>query len=258
MIQDFASSGLLEEMARTYRVIAFDRPGFGHSERPVGTLWSPEAQADLLHAALQRLGATPAVVLGHSWGALVAVAMGVKYASSVKALVLASGYFYPTARVDVAAASGPAVPILGHVLRYTLAPILTRIAWPRLMRKIFGPAEEPQKFKREFPKGLAVRSSQLRASAAESALLIPSASDLRAKYRELSMPVVIIAGESDRLVETAAQSARLHREVRDSTFHSVPGSGHMVHQTAMSAVMAAIDEAATAGKPKAQTVPSAA
>jgi pimeloyl-ACP methyl ester carboxylesterase len=126
------------------------------------------------------------------------------------------------------------------------------------MRKIFGPAEEPQKFKREFPKGLAVRSSQLRASAAESALLIPSASDLRAKYRELSMPVVIIAGESDRLVETAAQSARLHREVRDSTFHSVPGSGHMVHQTAMSAVMAAIDEAATAGKPKAQTVPSAA
>jgi pimeloyl-ACP methyl ester carboxylesterase len=260
MIQDFASSGLLEEAARRYRVIAFDRPGYGHSERPRGTLWSPEAQAELIHKALKQLAATPAVVLGHSWGTLVAVALGANYASSVKSLVLASGYFYPTARVDGVAASGPAVPILGDILRYTLAPILTRMAWPRLMRKIFGPAEEPQKFKRGFPKGLAVRPSQLRASAAESALMIPSASEFRGKYGDLSMPVVIIAGESDRLIDTAAQSARLHRDVGHSSFHSVPGAGHMVHQTAMSTVMAAIDEAAraTAGKPKALAVSTAA
>jgi pimeloyl-ACP methyl ester carboxylesterase len=150
------------------------------------------------------------------------------------------------------------VPILGDILRYTLAPIMIRMAWPRLMRKIFGPAEEPKKFKRGFPKSLAVRPSQLRASAAESALMIPSASELRAKYEELSMPVVIIAGESDRLIDTAAQSARLHRDIGHSSFHSVPGSGHMVHQTAMSAVMGAIDEAAGATSAKPQAVPSAA
>ena len=239
-------SGLLEKAAKKYRVIVFDRPGYGHSRRPRGTLWTPDAQADLIHEALLELDATPAIVLGHSWGASVAVALGLKYESSVKALVLASGYYYPTARVDVAAASGPAIPILGDILRYTLAPLLGRIVWPALMRKMFGPAEVPQKFTKGFPAGLALRPSQLRASAAESALMIPDAFGMRTKYGALAMPVVIIAGKLDRLIDTDRQSGKLHRDVEHSTFHSVPGSGHMVHQTAMGDVMAAIDEAAEA------------
>ena len=260
MIQDFESSGLLDKAAKKYRVIVFDRPGYGHSRRPRGTLWTPEAQADLIHEALLELDATPAIVLGHSWGASVAVALGLKYEDSVKALVLASGYYYPTARVDVAAASGPAIPILGDILRYTLAPLLGRIVWPALMRKIFGPAEVPQKFTKGFPAGLALRPSQLRASAAESALMIPDAFGMRGKYGELAMPVVIIAGELDRLIDTDRQSGQLHRDVGHSTFHSVPGSGHMVHQTAMSEVMAAIDEAAgaTVARQKPHVIPPAA
>ena len=48
MIQDFESSGLIDLAAMKYRVIAFDRPGFGHSDRPRRTVWTPEAQAALL------------------------------------------------------------------------------------------------------------------------------------------------------------------------------------------------------------------
>jgi hypothetical protein len=44
MIQDFESSGLIDLAAESYRVIAFDRPGFGHSERPRATIWTPDAQ----------------------------------------------------------------------------------------------------------------------------------------------------------------------------------------------------------------------
>ena len=58
------------------------------------------------------------------------------------------------------------------------------------------------------------------------------------------MPVVIIAGDADRLIETDKQSARLHRDVGHSRFHLVPGAGHMIHQTQTDDVMAAIDEAA--------------
>jgi pimeloyl-ACP methyl ester carboxylesterase len=56
MIQDFQSSGLIDMAARTYRVIVFDRPGFGHSERPRTTIWTAEAQADLIHKALKKIG----------------------------------------------------------------------------------------------------------------------------------------------------------------------------------------------------------
>jgi pimeloyl-ACP methyl ester carboxylesterase len=60
------------------------------------------------------------------------------------------------------------------------------------------------------------------------------------------MPVIIIAGGDDRLIDTDRQSGRLHDEVRHSKMHRVPGTGHMVHQTATSSVMSAINEAAAA------------
>jgi pimeloyl-ACP methyl ester carboxylesterase len=101
----------------------------------------------------------------------------------------------------------------------------------------------PDKFL-EFPKEMAVRPSQIRASAAESALLIPGAFDLAREYASLQMPVVIIAGDQDRLIDIEKQSARLHQDVRQSKFRPVTNAGHMVHQSATARVMAAIDEAA--------------
>ena len=62
------SSGLIDLAAMKYRVIAFDRPGFGHSDRPRRTVWTPEAQAALLNAALTKMGVSQPPVFGHSWG----------------------------------------------------------------------------------------------------------------------------------------------------------------------------------------------
>ena len=243
MIQDFESSGLIDLAAKNYRVIVFDRPGFGHSDRPRNVVWTPAAQAELINSALHRLGVSHAIVLGHSWGASVAIALALKYPKLVQGLVLASGYYYPTLRPDVVALSAPAVPLVGDVLGHTLSPIVSRVMWPLLMAKIFGPRSVPKKFE-GFPKEMALRPSQIRASAAESALMIPDAFHYRDEYTNLKMPVVIVAGDEDRLVDIDAQSTRLHRDVPQSKFHRVPGTGHMIHQTATGVVMSAINEAA--------------
>jgi pimeloyl-ACP methyl ester carboxylesterase len=243
MIQDFDSSGLIDLAAKDYRVIVFDRPGFGHSDRPRNVVWTPDAQAELIKSALDRLGVSNAIVLGHSWGASVAVALALRHPELVQGLVLASGYYYPTLRPDVVALSAPAVPLVGDILGYTLSPLISRVMWPLLMAKIFGPRSVPKKFE-GFPKEMALRPSQIRASAAESALMIPDAFHFRGEYAKLRMPVVIVAGDKDRLVDIDTQSTRLHRDVAQSTFHRVPGSGHMIHQTATSVVMSAINEAA--------------
>src|SRR4029079_12120316 len=73
MIQDFESSGLVDLAAENYRVIIIDRPGFGHSSRPRNVVWTPDAQAQLMRRTLEQLGVSQAIVLGHSWGASVAV-----------------------------------------------------------------------------------------------------------------------------------------------------------------------------------------
>jgi pimeloyl-ACP methyl ester carboxylesterase len=243
MIQDFESSGLIDLAAENYRVIVFDRPGFGHSLRPRNVVWTPEAQADLFRKALDRLNVQRAIVLGHSWGASVAVALAIRHPSFVEALVLASGYYFPTARTDVAASSVPAIPGLRDLISYTVSPILSRLMWPAMLRKVFGPQSVPPKFA-GFPKEMAVRPSQIRAGVAEAALMIPTALASSKTYSELGMPTIILAGEDDRLIDINAQSARLHDEVKQSKLHRIAGAGHMIQQSATPDVMAAIDEAA--------------
>ena len=243
MIQDFESSGLIDRAAANYRVIVFDRPGFGHSLRPRNVVWTPEAQADLFKKALDRLSVQRAIVLGHSWGASVALALATRHPSFVEALVLASGYYFPSARADVAASLVPAIPGLGDIISYTISPILSRLMWPVMLRKLFGPRSVPEKFA-GFPKEMAVRPSQIRASAAEAALMIPAAFASSKTYGELEVPTIIIAGEDDRLIDINRQSVRLHDEVKQSKLHRIAGAGHMIQQSATPDLMAAIDEAA--------------
>jgi pimeloyl-ACP methyl ester carboxylesterase len=245
MIQDFESSGLIGLAAENYRVIVFDRPGFGHSSRPRNVVCSPDAQADLFRKALDRLGVQRAIVLGHSWGASVAVALAIKHPSFVEALVLASGYYFPTARADAAISSVPAIPGLGDIVSYTVSPIITRLIWPAILRKIFGPRPVPQKFA-GFPVEMAVRPSQIRATAAEAALMVPAAFGASKTYRGIEMPTIILGGEDDRLIDIDEHSARLHEELKQSLFHRIAGAGHMIQQSETSVVMAAIDEAAAA------------
>ena len=123
MIQDFLVSGIVDELAKRYRVIIIDRPGYGYSDRP-RALWTPRAHATLFQKALQQLGVTQAVVLGHSWGALVAVALALQAPQLVRSLVLASGYYYPTLRADVMLSSPAAIPGIGDLMRHTVSPVV--------------------------------------------------------------------------------------------------------------------------------------
>lgn len=240
-VADLDSSGLIDLAAAKHRVIAFDRPGFGHSSRPRTTIWTAEAQAELLNKALLQLGIPRFLLFGHSWGACVAVRLAADYPQAVSGLVLASGYYFPNFRADAVALAGPAVPGLGDVLRYTISPLVGRLMWPLMLRKLFAPANVPTKF-RSFPRDMALRPSQLRASAAESLLMIPAAYGVRGRYEDLKMPVAIVAGEGDRIVDIDDQSGRLHQRISGSTFKRIEDGGHMVHQTATGEVMSAIED----------------
>ncbi|QOY96672.1 alpha/beta hydrolase [Massilia sp. UMI-21] len=254
---DFDTSGLLQQAAAHYRVIAFDRPGFGYSERPRGTLWTPEKQAALLHRALERIGVESAIVLGHSWGTMVALAMGLQRPDVVRGLVLLSGYYYPSVRLDVAAFSSPAIPVIGDVMRYTVSPLLTRLMWPSLTKRTFSPMPVPRRFD-AFPIWMALRPKQLRASAAETALMIPSALSLSKRYAELKVPAIVVAGTRDRIVDAGHNSERLHERLPDSQLQLEPGVGHMTHYADPGKVLAAIDEiAARVGEPVHPRTPEA-
>jgi pimeloyl-ACP methyl ester carboxylesterase len=239
--RDYKASGLLDRLSRNHRVIAFDRPGFGHSTRPRDRLWTPAAQAKLLHAALAQLGVKQAVVVGHSMGAMVALALALDYPEDVRRLVLLGGYYYPSARIDALLTAPVAVPVLGDVMRYTVTAISARLMLNRLVQAMFAPRKVPGHFIPTLSREMMVRPIQLRANAEDAAFMVAQAKASSERHHELRMPVAIVAGADDEVIDVEAHSARLHRELASSTLAVVPGVGHMVHHAAPDDVVAAVD-----------------
>lgn len=256
--RDFIGCGLMEELASRYRVVAFDRPGFGYSQRPRRSIWTPRRQARLLAKACVALDIAEPIVVGHSFGTLVALEMALDDSIAVRGLVLVSGYYFPTARPDVWLAATPAVPVLGDIMRYTASPILGWMMMPGILRKTFAPQPVSRAFVRDVPPFLMVRPWQIRASAEDSACMVPAARRLSSRYERIRQPVEIFAGTADRIVhrQQSRQSARLHGLLPHSELHILPGEGHMLHYDLGASLAGAVDRIAAAG-PVAGTIPRA-
>jgi pimeloyl-ACP methyl ester carboxylesterase len=239
MIQEQMLSGAVELAAKRYRVICLDRPGYGHSSRPRLRLWTPEAQAKLFAHVIRDLGIKTPIVVGHSWGAIIAVALAIEAPQQVRGAVLPSGYYFPTARLDVWLVSGPAIPIIGDVLRYTLAPLLACLLFDRLVRIIFAPQPSAERFS-GFPKELALRPVSLRASAEEAMLMVPAAARLQHHYLRISIPAVLVHGTRDRVV-SVRQSERLGGVLPAGSLKLLPDVGHMAHYADPQQLVDAID-----------------
>ena len=168
---DWNTSGVAELLLRSHRVIIFDRPGFGHSERPSGHLWTASQQATLLWKALQQIGIKRPVVVGHSWGTIVSLAMAQEHQAEIEGLVLVSGYYFWTLRPDTLLVVPGALPLLGRLLSHTISPLLGWLQMPLLKKAMFSPTPVPDRFQAEYSPALALRPSQIRATSMDGALM---------------------------------------------------------------------------------------
>lgn len=247
-LNDFQVSGIAQQIALAHRVILIDRPGFGYSDRPEGRSWWPRNQAALLLQALDRLQVQSPLLVAHSWGTLVALEMALARPDALRGLVLISGYYYPSLRLDVPLLSAPAIPLLGTLMRHTISPLLGRLMWPGVVRGMFKPVDPTPAF-REVPAWMSLRPGQLRASAAETAMMVPAAYSLSKRYAGLTTPLTILAGEGDRVVKAGEQSGRLHQDVPGSSLHIAPAAGHMIHHQMPDWVCRMINRAEQQGAP---------
>jgi pimeloyl-ACP methyl ester carboxylesterase len=137
MAGDFAICGLVDQLAKRYRVIGIDRPGLGHTGRPRHRSWTASAQSQLVHHVLERLNVERPVVVGHSWGTLVVLAAGGW--GEVRGLVLLSDYYYPTRRADALLLAPLAIPGVGDVARSMMPQAVGRLLAPQMFRHIRKP-----------------------------------------------------------------------------------------------------------------------
>ncbi|HYF21053.1 MAG TPA: alpha/beta hydrolase [Ramlibacter sp.] len=242
---DWQASGLVDRLSRQYRVLVVDRPGFGHSDRLRGRVWTPAEQARLVHRAASALGLRRPVVVGHSLGTQLALCMALQTPADVAGLVLVSGYYWPSVRVDRWLAAPAALPVLGDVLRYTTAAWTARATLDGAIKGMFDPAPVPEAFRRLLPRELLLRPLQQRSTAEDGNRMVPQARVLARQYPGLQLPVTVIAGAEDRIV-SPQQSRRLHEALPQSRFRLLAGVGHMAHYGAHEQIATGIAEAVSA------------
>jgi pimeloyl-ACP methyl ester carboxylesterase len=244
MVQDFATSGLAVAAPR-YRMIAIDRPGYGHSTRIRNEQAGLKRQAILIHEALARLGIERPILIGHSWGGALALAYVLRFPEEVAALVLLAGWSHPARHAAVLLMSLPAVPLIGDLVGRTLLPTVARSLARDMVAKIFAPNPVPPSFE-SFPIGLSIRPSQLRANAEDLRRLNPTVARLQRHYGTIAVPVEIVTGDQDQIVNHRQHAVRLAAAIPQARLTVLPGIGHMVHHVRPDAVLAALDRAAAA------------
>jgi len=228
-------------LAETHRVIAFDRPGFGWSDRPHDREWTPDAQATLVRSALRRLGVERPVLYGHSFAAPIVVSFALLYPGDVRGVVAASGYYYPNFRADSLLAWSMTLPVIGRVLRNTLMPVQGAAFGTLSVKAMFAPAPVPETWA-VFPSSLSLRPSQLRASGEDGRTMRAWAKRSSPHYGDIAVPLMIVAGSEDLVVDPIGHSGRLHDDVPGSRLRLWPDTGHMVHHTRPGEVIDAIEE----------------
>ena len=234
------SGRLRDQVCRDFKAVIIDRPGYGYSERPPEGL-SVIGQAALVREAVQRVGVEHPLLVAHSWSGFLALAYALEHGSELAGVVMLNPLCYAddtTRRTDP---RGHAIMRVSETMPPILRPLFGHRAFRASMRARFAPEPVPDTEATDPLLALRrARHGQRHARAEDFAASMRSAAGLAPRYAELTLPLVIVVGDGDRVAAPALQGYRLHNQVHSSFLRVIPDAGHMIHITRPTEVMDAI------------------
>lgn len=210
------------------RMLFVDRPGAGYSERGGGASAAPDRQAALIAGLMKELGMEKAIVVGHSFGAAVALAMAVGMPERVAGLVLVAPASHPWPGGGVTWYYRLSrIPVLGRIFIETLVIPVGNLLYRRAVREIFSPDPVPKDYHADSGARLLLRPRAFRYNAQDVNRLYDHVSRLSQHYHRIEAPTVIVSGESDNVVVPQYHAHRLASEIRDAKLIKLDDAGHM-------------------------------
>lgn len=236
---------VLEPLGKKYRVIAFDRPAFGLTERPLEwggeNPYSAEFQTKLVMGLMDRLGVKDAVLVGNSAGGSIAMLTALRHPERVNALILISPAVYRGGGSPNWTRWLLSTPQMEHV-----GPLIARRIqdWGRDFAE--SAWHDPSKLTPEIWAGY---TQALRVENWDKALwnLTRASRDLRLddSLEMFDLPVLVITGDDDRIVPTD-ESIRLASEVPAADLVVLESCGHIpqeeCHEPFLEAIMTFMEQ----------------
>ncbi|MBW8896528.1 MAG: alpha/beta hydrolase [Massilia sp.] len=236
--------GVTDRLAGRWRMVAVDRPGNGHSTRAPDTPADLKTQADALAALIDALGLERPLVVGHSLGGALALALALHHPQRVGGLALIAPLTHMQDAVPPVF-EGLTIQSPGwrRFVAWTLAiPASIRNSRATL-EQVFGPDPVPHDFATRGGGLLGLRPGAFLSASADLQALPERLPDQQMRYGELRMPVSILYGKDDRILDWQAHGQALADKVDGARLELVAG-GHMLPVTHPDVTAAFIDAAA--------------
>jgi pimeloyl-ACP methyl ester carboxylesterase len=193
---------LMDRLASTHRVIAFDRPGSGHSTRAADTNGSLVQQAALVAELIGALGLERPVVVGHSLGGAIALMLALNHPDRVRALALVAPLTQPQAEPP------PAFKLLAirsaglrALVAWTVATPWSILHSAQVLKAIFSPHTGPLDFATRGGGLLTLRAANFIHASQDMAAVEIDLPPLARRYGELACPVGILFGRGDQILD---------------------------------------------------------
>lgn len=209
-------------------LIAYDRPAFGLTSRPMREAWgdqnpyTAEANVELLVSMMDTLGVERAILVGNSAGGTLAVYTALRHPERVQALILVDAAIYTSGGTPTWVR-----PILTTPQMRRMGPLLLRNI--RSWGEGFGRMawHDPSRLTADVWEGyLKPQQAENWDRALWEFFLASRPLDLEDQLSQIEVPVLVITGDDDRIVPTE-ESVRLSRTLPDARLVVIPECGHI-------------------------------
>lgn len=217
----------LQELEQTNRVIVLDRPGSGNSTRGAGSSAGIAAQAQTIARFIEALGLHKPVIVGHSLGGAIALAIGLNHPRSVGRLALIAPLTHMMAPPRVFAQLVIPSSWVRAIVSVTLAVPLGIRHGPAALKAVFAPEVAPKDFAMKGGGLLGLRPRGFRTASTDLVAVNDDLPSLERRYAALRMPVDVLYGRGDEILDWRHHGEALTHKVSHAALHLVDG-GHML------------------------------
>lgn len=231
---------LEDTLAPHFRVIIFDRPGLGYSDRLSAKGDTFIDQAMILRDAAKKLGADKPIVLGHSLGGIVSMAWATHAPDDLSALALISPVVMPFDTPTSTYYKMNKHPIIGPFINHFIGAFHYEDAIQNGLNEVFAPDPPPAGYREKMGVELVLRPKTVQNNARQRNQIHAQIRALEAEYDNVRVPIEILHGDLDTTVSLKIHAEGLKNRIDDVNVTIWQDQGHMPHHFKQADILDAV------------------
>lgn len=218
---------LLDALKGDFRLIVLDRPGSGYSTRKDIDNGRLPQQADDIAGLIDTLKLEKPLLVGHSLGGMIALTVALNHPVKISGLALLSPLTHGVGEAPQFAGLKIPSRTLRRIISQTIAVPLSARSADATMGFIFAPQKTPADYMVAGGGWLGLRPSHFYATSTDFTAVELDIDKLSPRYGEIRLPVGILAGDRDQVLDTSQQTLPMRDAIAGVDIEILPGVGHM-------------------------------